>query len=163
MKKELTIYCIKRGKNPKALLTITDNNIPFSVVGYHCDILESVKFIKVELLPTIKDICKDTGKNAILNCNHSDHDIASFARTLMGHKVIWKNYSFKAWNNFILGLEEFSGVEDFNIEIDHPIDLSDETIKNIVDRGLSSRQERLDAIIKFTKRKRLGKRKRKTK
>jgi len=146
----ITVYCVRLGKQPNVLLTFADESIPFTIFKYHIDVSESVIhscWVDVELLPTIKEICKDrTGKTSILNCNHSNMDVAEIVRTVMGDKVTWKDYSFKKWKSFINGIYEFSEVKNVYIEIDHPIDLNEETILDLVKCGNESRNKRIDEL-----------------
>jgi hypothetical protein len=136
--KELTFYNISYGKSNSTFIFITDNSIPLIFLKSYVDIKNSVifeKFISIDIVPILKKICKDTKKEAILNCNNFDFDIAEISIIIMGHKVTWKNYSFKNWNNFYLGLRNYSEEINVIIEVDHPIDIKDKNILKIINKG----------------------------
>lgn len=137
--KNLTIYCVRFGKNPKVFLAIANDNIPLKFLGSYVDILNSIlfeEFISKDLLSIIKKICKDTKKEAILNINNSNSTIKEIINYIIGCNVTWKNYSLRTWKNSFTAISDYCQSKNFIIEIDHPIDFKEEMISQIIDEGL---------------------------
>jgi len=158
MNRDLTFYSIEFGNAPKVFLAFADNNIPFKFVSNYSDVLDSILFesaISKDLIPEIIKICEDTNKTAILNLNNPNNIIAEISKLVLGKDVIITNsYSFESWKNFMLGVEEYTSTNSVSIEIDHPIDLENKILKDIINNGLElfeKRKEELDKIIKIGK------------
>lgn len=138
MRKELTVYCITRDGCSKSFIGIADNSIPLKFVHSYSDVEKSIFYetsIEKDLITELKEICKDTGKTAILNSNHSNSTIQYFTRTVIGHDVTWLDYPFCEWKDFMDGVEQYCETKECVIEMDHPIDLRNEVLGNIVSEG----------------------------
>ena len=145
MKKKLTVYCINYGKSENIFLAIANNSIPFKIIGGYSDVEESLifeKFIKSIHLPLIKKVCKDTGKSAILYRNQTNKILCDFINEILGCEVKFIQYSLSKWNNFIIGMEEYSTENSSTIEIDHPIRLEDKMLILMVKEGVKSLEKK---------------------
>ncbi len=139
LEKSKNVYCITMADKPIANIFLADNSIPFSILLNYSDVDNSIisefKFPKNNL-SILREICKDTGKNAILHINHDISYVAKFAREVLGYKVNWLDYDCEQWNNIMIGLNEFSEIKQLKIEIDHPIDIkNDKELSDMIDCG----------------------------
>lgn len=157
MKKKLTVYCIKYGKSSTAFIAIADNSIPLKIIRWYADVDNSFiyeSFVKINMLPLMKKISKDTNKTAILYHNHKS--IKEFISEVIGNEVTWIDYNFSIWTKVFIGLEEYS-IENGNIiEIDHPIKIKDKVLNSIINEGLKlvekKQKELNEKIAKIRKR-----------
>lgn len=158
MKNNLTVYSIELSGASKVFLAFADNNIPFKFISSYSDVLDSIIFeatISKDLIPEIIEICKDPKKTALLNCNNSNNIIAEISKLVLGKDVtITNSYSLESWQKFMLGVGEYTSTNSVSIEIDHPIDLENKTLKDIINSGIEmfeKRKKELDKIIKTGK------------
>ncbi len=150
--KSFTIYQIQFGKKPLSFLILADNDIPFVIMSREFDIDDSVvyeSFKTNEEAKLIKSIVNNNEKS-ILNLNNDN--ISDIIRRTIGYKVTWKRYSLGKWNSFIQGLVEYSGCENYRIEMEHPIDLNNDMISGMVSSGLETRISIIDNIQSILKR-----------
>jgi len=150
--KSFTIYQIQFGKSPLSFLALADNDIPFTIISENFDIDDSVvyeSFKTNEETKLIKSIVNNN-KKSILNINNDN--ISDIIKRTIGYKVIWKRYSLGKWNSFIQGLIEYSGCENYRIEMKHPIDLNNDMIGGMVSSGLETRISIIDNIQSILKR-----------
>ena len=156
--KKLTVYCIKYGKSKNIFLAIADNSIPFKIISYYSDVEESLifeGFIKSTELSLVKKVCKDSGRSAILLRNQKSKVLGDFINEVLGHQVTFIEYSFKSWQSFILGMQEYSSNSLTLIEIDHPICLKERILSSLVKDGLNLYNVRMkelnESLVKIKK------------
>lgn len=141
---KLTIYQITYKGKPKDYIIVANESIPMVFLKYYTDINQSViETFKVDcnMTPLLKNICQDH-KQAILNSNHSNNVICSFTRLVIGQSVNWLQISCENWNKLIDGVHEYISHRDLILEIDHPINLEDKKLKEIIKEGMKEKKRR---------------------